>query len=225
MTTATADGNDDIVLAGEYVLGLLAAVEARAFETRVGAEPRLRQVVAEWTEGLVTLTDNVAAVAPPAALKAAIDRRLFPAPVRRLSLGSLLLGALSGAVAVLALVLVLPFLGPQSAVPEFQARIATTDASLVVLASLDADTGVLVVQRTAGAPADGRSLELWLIPEGATVPISLGVVDLAEAALTLTPELVAQFRGGTVAISDEPLGGSPTGAPTNVLGAGPVTLV
>jgi len=44
--------------------------------------------------------------------------------------------------------------------------------------------------------------------------------------LEISADLATQFPGGILAISDEPLGGSPTGGPTGaILGAGPVTLL
>jgi anti-sigma-K factor RskA len=225
--TAVADRDDDTALAGEYVLGLLTPAEARDFEARLGRDPDLRGAVIEYSEAFVTLTDRVAPVAAPAHVKAALDARLFPASARpRLSLGRLVLGAMTGAaLAVLALVVALPFLSPPGAVPELRAEIAAEAQGIVVVASLDLDTGTLDVARTAGAPLPGRSLQLWLIPQGEAVPIPVAVIDAEASTQQVPPELAARFRDGTLAISDEPLGGSPTGTPTNVLGAGPVTLL
>lgn len=225
--TAVADRDDDTALAGEYVLGLLDRPEAREFEMRLGRDTGLRALVAEFSEGFVTLIDRVAPVTPPAAVKTALDARLFGGPARpRLSLGRLLFGGLSGALAVLALVMVLPFVGPRgTGDAELQAEIATASRDIVVLASLDLDSGVLNVSRTAGAPLPGRSLQLWLIPQGESVPIPVAVIDAETSAQEVPADLAQRFRDGTLAISDEPLGGSPTGTPTNVLGAGPVTLL
>jgi anti-sigma-K factor RskA len=68
---------------------------------------------------------------------------------------------------------------------------------------------------------------LWLIPEGGQ-PLSLGVVS-AEGVQrrVLEPALALRFAAGaTVAVSDEPEGGSPTGQPTgDVLAAGSLSTV
>jgi anti-sigma-K factor RskA len=67
-------------------------------------------------------------------------------------------------------------------------------------------------------------LELWLI-EGDAAPVSLGVLPEApQARVPLDRALAARIAAGALlAISDEPEGGSPTGAPTGaVLAAGPV---
>ena len=68
----------------------------------------------------------------------------------------------------------------------------------------------------------GRAHELWVIPAGGT-PSSLGT--MAEGRMThmeLAAGLAELLRqGATIAISVEPPGGSPTGAPTGpVIAAG-----
>ncbi|MGH6610256.1 MAG: anti-sigma factor [Burkholderiaceae bacterium] len=65
-----------------------------------------------------------------------------------------------------------------------------------------------------------RSYELWLIPAEGGAPISLAVLGAIDATLQIPPAQVGRLRkGAQLAISVEPLGGSPTGAPT-----GPVIL-
>lgn len=219
----------DLALAGEYVLSLLEEDERRAFEARLGTEPRLRSLVALWSEYLATLIEDVPSVAPPAAAEAALMRRLFPeaAPDRRpgllgrLGLLPLLLGsALAAALAVVALNPGL--IGPQ-AEPEFQARMAAEDESLVVLARFDRDTNRLEIEREVGAIPEGRDLELWLI-QGEEVR-SLGVIPQEQTGvIEVRAEMAPAIEGGQLALSVEPVGGSPTGVATGpVVAVGPVT--
>jgi anti-sigma-K factor RskA len=65
---------------------------------------------------------------------------------------------------------------------------------------------------------------LWLIA-GGNAPVSLGVLpDSGIVALAFPVDLKDQLRGATLAISDEPDGGSPTGQPTGaVLATGVVS--
>jgi anti-sigma-K factor RskA len=66
-----------------------------------------------------------------------------------------------------------------------------------------------------GAPATGRDFELWVIGANSVAPVSLGVIPSdRESLFEITPEIAALMDGGTLAVSDEPEGGSPTGAPT-----------
>ena len=65
-----------------------------------------------------------------------------------------------------------------------------------------------------GEEAQGRAFELWaIVPEAA--PVSLGLMQEGAAMRVTLPENLRN-RGAeiTLAISDEPAGGSPTGAPT-----------
>jgi anti-sigma-K factor RskA len=65
-------------------------------------------------------------------------------------------------------------------------------------------------------PTDNRVPELWLIPAGASAPISLGVLQPGSRTVTrLGVEQLEKFgRGASLAVSLEPPGGSPIGTPT-----------
>ncbi len=231
MTGQPPYGEDaDRILAGEYALGLLPASDAAEFEARMARQPGLRALYAGWAEDLAGLTDGIPDATPPATLKARIDADLFAATssVRRpfagwRGLGWLVGGAAAAAVAVL-LAVNGGLLSPQPEMPGYTASIAAEDGSLVLAASYDADDGLLYVERQAGAAPAGRSLELWLIA-GGNAPVSLGVLpDSGTARLNVAEDLRTQIDGGLLAITDEPPGGSPTGAPTGtVLASGTVT--
>jgi len=224
--TAADDHNDDIALAGEYALHLMDADARRAFEARLDAEPALRALVVEWNEQLAPLADNFTPQTPPPAVKARINAVLFPAtPSRTWSLWRVLAGSGLAAVLAVGVLVMLPQdPAPTPFTPSLTAEIAAEDASLIVLASFAPETGVLRIDRQAGAANDGRVLELWLIAEGADAPVSLGVLpDETQTDIALPETLAQAISGGTLAISDEPLGGSPTGVPTgDVLALGAV---
>ena len=230
MSDELPEHDADTALAGEYALGLLPAEEAAAFEARLVTEPELRALYAAWCEDLATLTDRIDPVAPPPRLRAGIEAELF-GPSGRKAGGMGWRGALLGGVAVAALVLGLIFgadllpRGPQApGDPAYVAEVAAEDGSLVIAAAYDAEAGALFVDRRAGGPREGRALEMWLIA-GEAAPVSLGVLPGdAQAALAIPEALRPQLDGGVLAISDEPPGGSPTGAPTgDVLAVGEIT--
>lgn len=225
--TQADDHDDDVTLAGEYALHLMDAAQRRAFEARLDAEPALRRLVADWDEELVPLADNFEDVRPPKAVKARIDAVLFPAAqTQRWSLWRLLAGSVAAAVIAVAVLVTLP-VDPAPFAPSLTAQIAAEDQSLVVLASFAPETGILRVDRQTGAAPAGRVLELWLIAEGAPAPVSLGVLPAdAVTDITLPADLIPAIAGGTLAISEEPVGGSPTGTPTGaVLAVGAVTTI
>jgi anti-sigma-K factor RskA len=69
----------------------------------------------------------------------------------------------------------------------------------------------------------GKSHELWALPEGGT-PVSLGLMPhTGDQHRVLTPEQrEALKRARQIAVSLEPEGGSPTGAPAEVLLVAPL---
>jgi anti-sigma-K factor RskA len=85
------------------------------------------------------------------------------------------------------------------------------------LLTVDTQQRNVIVRRiSAGQENGGRSYELWLIAGRSTPPKSLGVVGADEFSERPLPANVDvdTLRFATVAVSLEPAGGSPTGAPT-----------
>jgi anti-sigma-K factor RskA len=84
------------------------------------------------------------------------------------------------------------------------------------LLTVDTLNRTFVVRRVSATPETGRSYELWLIPGRSTTPRSLGVVGSDEFTQRPLPGNVDldALRSATFAVSLEPPGGSPTGAPT-----------
>lgn len=219
------------VLAAEYTLRLMTADEERSFEARLAQDRALERDVAEWVAHFSDLAEEFAPVAPPKALKARLTNDLFGAPDKPASLwgrlglwqGFSLVATAAAAVMAVMLVTQTAPEAPASG-PLFVSEIAAEDDSLRVLAVYDGSTGGLRVTRTAGEPATGRDFELWAIV-GDNPPRSLGVLTDDGTGNILLPEDLQGTVGGMVlAISDEPDGGSPTGAPTGaVLAVGEVT--
>ena len=225
------DDNDTYegsVLAAEYALGLLTPGEALAFEDVLSVDPDMRDHYAAWAKDFVTLTGDIDPVAPPPALEARISEALFGVPEKRsiwsrFGVFAPVLGGLVAAVIVLVVLGQSNFL--RETAPTYTAEIAAEDSSLVIQARFDPQDSTLQMTRTAGVLAQGRSQELWLIV-GENAPVSLGVwpQGQAQAVVVVPANLAALMPGGVLAITDEPLGGSPTGDPTgSVLAAGPVT--
>jgi anti-sigma-K factor RskA len=247
MTDRISLPEDDSALAGEYVLGVLDQAERAAFEARLRREPALAAAVARWESDLTVLNAGFAE-APAPNLLPAIEARLFgtaPAGAARGAAGRLgrwwlqaLGGAgLAGALGVLAVAVLPPPVPPSPPAPPegptivetppaagtvLAATLGAEGQALVYAARYDAAAGELVLTRQGGAAAEtGRVHELWLIA-GQAAPVSLGLVEAAE----FRRPLAALPQGAVLAISLEPAGGSPTGAPTGpVLVTGTVTAL
>jgi len=158
-------------------------------------------------------------------LEGLIRQRLFgdeTPPRRRWSLWPALAGGLLAAGVALWL------LGPallEPDAPEYAARIAAEDGSLVVEARFDQDTRELSVERVAGEVPEGKDLELWLVHVADSTTSSLGVLPHDQAGvIEVSADLAQEFRDNALALSVEPLGGSPTGQNTGpVVASGPIT--
>ncbi len=200
--------------AAEYVLGLLEDEERAAFEARLRADPDLQQDVAAWSEYFATLTDPIPERVPPPAVLRRLEAELFAQPRR--SLWQMLLPYLAGAMVGAALAWGVFFAGlldaPQ---PELRAELAPVEGEIAFAARFDPGAGVLALDRIAGTAPEGRVLELWLIPGAEAAPISLGLLAAGGGTVIALPPLLSErVPGATLAVSEEPPGGSPTGAPT-----------
>ena len=234
--TDEIEREDEQVLTAEYILGLLTPAESDAYEEVLAVDPALRDEYAFWADRIVALTDDIAPVTPPARLLSQIKATIFHEPVpsraaagrswlARLGLLPAIAGGLAAAAVVLWLVttVVPPGDVAPGAVPTYVAQIAAADESLVVQASYDPAAQALTLDRSVGTARPGRALELWLIA-GDNPPVSLGVLpEDQQAVIPVSAAIADSLQGGTLAISDEPPGGSTTGAPTgDVLAVGQV---
>lgn len=226
-------GGDDI-LAAEYVLGVLSPEERRLVSARIDSEPAFARLVDQWEDRFGQLAGDFAPVEPPASVKAAIDRRLFlasgavstTAPARRGLWSSLPFwrGLAASALAALIVFAALPYVRPPAVAPapQLAASLIADGSDVRYLALYDPARGEVSLSLLAGQRPADRDFQLWMI-RGGNPPVSMGLVPAgATARLPIDPARRAELTAGTVlAVSVEPLGGSPTGQPTGpVVAAG-----
>jgi anti-sigma-K factor RskA len=219
--------------AGEYVLGVLDASERAEAERRIAAEPAFARAVNWWETHLIPLAVEVGAVQPSTGLWPRISNLIVgPPKTRAMDNVRLWQGLSAGAVAVAAAALVfvaLPKPAPPPVVAPPPPVVQAAQVAVIgdpatkqprFVATLDHATDELVITPVNLTMPTGRDAELWIIPEGAA-PISLGVVPQnAPKRLAVPPGLkAARTYTATLAVTDEPLGGSPTGAPTGSIRA------
>jgi len=222
-------------LAAEHALGVLTSAERRDAELRVARDPEFAALVEAWAERLAPMADQLAPVAPPPSVWAAVLRSL-PAndnlAVRRglrfwrgATAASLTLAAASFALAV--------FVGsrpPLTVQPPPPGQLL--DASLVsqsgqpvplFVAAYDPVRKALIVTSLVTANTDPAHVhELWVIPADGK-PRPLGIIQPGKTqAMPMPDRYVASLaEGSALAVSVEPPGGSPkVDVPT-----GPITAV
>lgn len=209
-------------LAAEYVLGTLQGAARRRFEGLLADDAGLRRKVAAWETRLTPWTVAAPPERVPPRVWQGIRSRLGfagaaparPGPWRWLALGSTALAA------GLALVLVMqpapPVVAPAPAWHDM--AVLGDDKQPVWIVRASADGTRLQFSSLNDVPvASQRDYELWVLtPEG--TPLSLGVVQrqgARAAELVVSAKGQALLAGGAaLAVSLEPVGGSPTGAPT-----------
>jgi anti-sigma-K factor RskA len=223
--------------ASEYALGSLSGDERVRFERILADQPWLQQRVDDWNRRLGPLVEGLAPVAPSPAVWSKIEARIAGDRTREVRVGAApslwdrvafwRWSAISAAAAAAALLLYVTALPRATLSPDHIAVLNDAQAKPAVIVVADVTTRRVAVRQLASAPP-GRSHELWIIAGPGQAPRSLGVIDAAAAKPHSMPEHVAQAlpKGAVLAVSLEPAGGSPTGAPTGpVLYSGPAVAV
>lgn len=215
-------------LAAAYVAGTLRGAARRRFVALTRVHPALRRAVHEWEARLMPLTSTVEPVVPPARVWQAIERRIAPVSVpvsatapkpgwwERLAVWRALTGVASIAALTLAVLLALPQPAQPPIVVVLSAAGGTPGAGGVVpasfVASISADGRALVTKpiQQVSLQSD-KALELWAVPPSGA-PRSLGLISAQGATVVQRGRVLDNTAA--FAVSLEPPGGSPTGAPT-----------
>ncbi len=207
-------------LSAEYVLGTMPALTRQRFERLLAVDPTLRQAVEDWNARFGPIDDDALTQEPPARVWQAVERRLAlpPAPSlqrpRRGWLDSLSFWRAA------------TFAAAAAAVAILYVTVWTPPAPTAVVAILSDDKGdpgwvalsgprrgeIAVAPIHQVAIDAAHAFELWAIAAGPPRPLGLLAPEpghpLQVQASLLPPD------GGTLAVSVEPSGGSPTGLPT-----------
>ena len=221
-------------LAAEYVLGTMSARARRRFEFHLRGNPQLRRAVAQWEVRLSPLNEALPAIEPPARVWQAIKARLkIGQSVRPGFWENLSFWRVSSfASGLLALALVVFVAVPRPEAPVEAGRmvvvmndLATKKPAMTASWEPGQSGGRLLRIRTIGHAEMGPNTawELWMLPGGDQKPVSLGLITTHETQVVKIPAALAARLDATngLAMSVEPVGGSPTGLPTGpVLYAG-----
>lgn len=223
----TPDDRDQ--LAAEYALGTLAGADLARARALAASDPGFRAEIGRWSGRLSPLLEEVQSATPPESLWSRIDQQLgfVAAPGanviqlrRRVGIWRGVAAGATALAASLALVLVTqppataPPIAATSAAPMV-AMLGDEARDMKLVASWDPGHRRLMVAAASDMPAEpGHAHELWMIPADGK-PRSLGTMPGPKMRATLEPLMANQLAEGvTLALSVEPMGGSPTGAPT-----------
>ena len=222
-------------LAAGYVIGTMRAGARRRFEVLLPAHPALRTAERAWQDRLTPLTLAVKPEQPSAEVWQRIEARLF-GPQASAVLATVAwwrqLGfwrGFSALAGVAALSLAVLLANPGATPPPVLVVLMSTnpvDPNLVAasfVASISGDGRAVVTKplMNVSLQAD-RSFELWSIPTGGK-PRSLGVISASGRSVVNPKKELAGAEA--LAVTLEPVGGSPTGQPTGpIVFSGKLTL-
>ncbi|GAA0853800.1 anti-sigma factor [Aliiglaciecola litoralis] len=215
-------------LAAEYVLGTLRGGARKRFKQLLLEHDSINDAVVQWESYFNGLALKLEPVVPDPIVWQKIQARLDNADDNQsvgdnvVSLSSTktrfwqgLSGLATAAAIVLAVLLIQPKVIEPQQVQQFTV-VQNEQAQPLWL--------VEVLQQTIEAQATqnveqraSNDYELWMVPEDGTAPVSLGLLPKRDKVVLAKNELFEQIDIAALAVSLEPLGGSPTGSPTEVL--------
>ena len=236
-------------LAAEFALGTLRGRARQRFRRWIGEDAGIADTVQDWELRLAPLAAAVAPVQPPARVWRAIRERIGSPLGRSGGIWASLafwrnLGLAASGMAA-GLLVAIAFIAPQApypAPPPVVVQVPSNEMAATYLAVLsDPKTLKPALVVSAGRSSHDlwvkaldpaihvpdRSLELWGLASGGA-PKSLGVIARSDKMTALKLVAVADQALADMpafAVSLEPAGGSPTGAPTGpVLYTGPCLM-
>ena len=211
-------------LAAEYVMGTLRGRARARFQALLRYDPGLRRIVSEWEARLTPLSAAAGEITPPARVWQAVARRVAGGRPGAAWTGLAFWRGL--AVTSTAFVLVLAaFIGvaPRPEAPMAMVAVMNDDRGLPAMvvswpsmkATRNPYVRIKVVQEHP-VMAPGTTWEMWMLPGGREKPVSLGLITTdVDQTMRVRPALADSMESAWgLAMSVEPEGGSPTGAPT-----------
>ena len=211
------------MLAAEYVLGTLRGPARDRFARLMLTSTRAREATWMWEQHLNNLASSIESVPPDEAvcekIASRIDPNVVPLQLKTKKPRSTILQAWSLIATAASIVLALIIWQPHESVTSQAQQIALfKNQAESALWFIDVqDDSLAIKASTALIPRTDKDYELWMILKGQEAPISLGL--LPKSGRIELPKN-AQFNANDIAllaVSLEPLGGSPNGSPTEVL--------
>lgn len=213
-------------LAAEYVLGTLRGPARQRFQKLMMQYPQISDATHTWEQTLNGLGQKIPPVEPDPAVWQRIEQQLgfvaVPAankvvtiPRAKPRLWQSIAGLASAAAVVLTVVL---FSITPPSEPDVQQLAMVNNEQTELLWAIEIGPDSIMVQATkqlvSAADAD---YELWFVAADGRAPVSLGLLPKRGKLSLRKPQLFEQIEIAALAVSLEPLGGSPTGSPTTVL--------
>lgn len=212
-------------LAAEFVLGTLHGRARARFDSLLRYDRDLRRLVSDWEARLTPLAAAAGEVSPP--------DKVWKAVATRIAVGAAPAGwwaslpiwrgiALASSAFALVLATLIgmaprpePPLAMVAVMNDQQGQPAMVVSWPPMKGMRDPHVRIKVVQEHP-VMNPGTSWEMWMLPGGKAAPVSMGLIGIdRDQVMKLKPALAERMGGAWgIAMSVEPEGGSPTGAPS-----------
>lgn len=222
--------NDQDFLAAEYVLGTLRGAERNEFLSQMKNDSQLQKSVVEWEDRFAPLAAALPDLEPPAHILKNLVRKIEAAQTPKETFWDRLefwrsFGLTAATVAV---ALMITFILPSSKIetptqPTTVAMLNNAKSEPAWFATISGDNKNISIKTIqTNTITTEQAYELWMIPNDKQPPVSLGLVSMSGETKIILDEAKRNViaKSAALAISLEPKGRSPTGAPT-----GPVLFV
>jgi anti-sigma-K factor RskA len=218
------------LICAEYVLGTLQGRTRKQFAKILNKDIQLQKQVVGWEERFVPMVAALPDIEPPAYILKNLVRKIGANETAKVSFWSKLefWRTFGLTAAALAVALMVAFILPKDKVEvpsQAQAVAMLNDGKSqpAWFATISGDRKNISIKTIqTNAISAEQSYELWMIPNNKQAPVSLGLVSMSGETKIILDEAKQKIisNSAALAISLEPKGGSPTGAPT-----GPVLFV
>lgn len=224
-------------LAAEYVLGTLRGPARQRFQKLMMQYPNISEATSIWEQHLNTLGQKLPPVTPDSSVWLRIEQQLGfsetsiknSEQVKEAALKttkvvsinkarSTLWQSIAGLASAAALVLAVLLVNFDATVPDAQQLALVNNEQTQLLWALEISADTIDVQATKTLVAKANAdYELWIVAADSRAPISLGLLPKTGKLSLSKPKVFDQIEIAALAVSIEPLGGSPNGSPTTVL--------
>ena len=218
-------------LASEYVLGTLQGPARIRFQRLLMQNPDMRYTLWQWENYLNALGASLPSQTPSPRVWENIQKRLgfnqldvltttsssnvviFPASTKRK--WQWLSGLSAAAAIIFAVLLFVPTSHEYNKIPQLAIVQSEKSQALWLIKLLD--NSISVQATSTLQPSQNNDYELWIVAKDGRAPISLGLLPKQGKLILPRAAIIDKVEIAALAVSLEPLGGSPNGQPTKVL--------
>lgn len=211
-------------LAAEYVLGTLRGKARQRFQAMMMQSQALREQTWQWEQHLNEMGSQLEPVNPPPRVWSRIQQQLGFEPMLDTSdlppasNDTRFWPALSLLASAALVILAVLFIRYEPVAPQYtDIAIFNNEAAEPVWLLEISDTAINVRATDSLQQRATNDYQLWIVAKDGRPPISLGLLPKDGSMQLAKQAIFEQVEIAALAVSLEPLGGSPNGLPTEVL--------